>query len=314
MRPSATSRSLVGRGSITGRSLGLATIILLLACRSSDSSSSNSGSGSSGGGSPSVDSTWSYIGPFAASVSDLGETDPLGAFGGVMAASKVPEGSLFPSELVPGGRVGWQGLTGQGSENWVVVQGTQHGSFQGWVRGRVNVMKSTTCTVFHLQGSGIESAWLASPTTTTTSSSSSAPALVALFPNTPTHVHGLQSGSYDIFVRLLTRQQAQFRLALKRCRRSDGVRLLDLHKDNWDKGHEVPDLVEGRLPDPQHVFLRLDHFSPRNWLANVSLEVVGSDFVLASSSLTPLRRVAPGPLLFREPAPLLCPPLLLSGL
>lgn len=105
-------------------------------------------------------STWDVLAPFPAGTREFG-ADPLEAFGGIRQIyARRSSRDLFPSELVFGGYVSWQALSGGNNPvniqwnssyvNWPLIEGwggLTSSQFSGWAVGKLLVATSGTYTV-----------------------------------------------------------------------------------------------------------------------------------------------------------------------
>jgi hypothetical protein len=66
--------------------------------------------------------TWHYVGPFVVGKTEF-DGDPIQAYGGIenVSRSRWDTKVTFPSELVPGGQVGWKEIKQQSMDQAVVV-------------------------------------------------------------------------------------------------------------------------------------------------------------------------------------------------
>jgi pimeloyl-ACP methyl ester carboxylesterase len=212
---------------------------------------------------------WHYIGPY--SIGSGG--DPLAAYGGIektwakLQSSK--KQATFPSEFATGGRIPWQRL--KSGKNGVVQMQQLPGKSIGWAVADAS-MSQEGCVVIKCVGM-VQRLWIQSV--------DSGPVFRRGLPVNSEYRLQLTARKYVLFAQVVGNQWS---LSMPSCPYTPvPIRPLPLAIDDWNKGHELPDIVDGRLFS-QYIALGVRNLGLK-LLRNVSLHVLPNEFVPGSFSL-----------------------------
>eukprot|EP01062_Namystynia_karyoxenos_P032040 TRINITY_DN23691_c0_g1_i1.p1 TRINITY_DN23691_c0_g1~~TRINITY_DN23691_c0_g1_i1.p1 ORF type:complete len:905 (+),score=243.45 TRINITY_DN23691_c0_g1_i1:70-2715(+) len=217
---------------------------------------------------------WDFIGPFSGGKGEMGG-DPVAAFGG---PSALPTGARLGSELAPGGTVQWLSLgqpTAAGELRMPFQLGSQWA--QGWARGPVRLAEGPGCYVVSAAGP-VREVWL-----------EGAPLLELWYGGGEAQKHFARGGTAAALVRLDGAGSLSFRLAARPCSPKRGrARLLPLAADDWDRGHELPDIAAGGVPLSALLMGRVELPPDARPSQGLRVTLSGGGFEPAAVALPPL--------------------------